>query len=401
MPVYLYKAVNAEGGLVEGSLTAATERAAGRMVGEQGLILTALELSTARPRAPLFRFKQAKGQATLLAMQQLCTLLEAGVPLNDSLEAMAMAESNPFVRQALETMRGSLRQGSTFWQAMDSGGLPLPPYFKPLCRVGEQTGNLAQSLNDAVTRWQQDRQVLADIRNALIYPCILVATGIAALAIIFTSVVPKFVNLLDKSKGELPLLSTIVLGSGKFVNDNPLLFGGLLLALLVGSWAALRTPAARQRVLDWLARLPLLDVWMMEVNLGRWAFIMGTLLKNRVQLVDSLDIARENVSLTRLHSRLAVIGAGVRKGESLSDALLRAGTITPMGYSMVKVGEKSGELARMLFSLAEIYTSAGRQRTKNFLVVLEPLAILVIGAFIGLIMGGVLLAITSVNEMAI
>ena len=247
---------------------------------------------------------------------------------------------------------------------------------------------------------QYDQRVAAELRSSLLYPAILVVAGFAAVLLVFVFVIPQFSNLLDEGN-ELPLLAEAVLRTGVWFNDNALLVAGTLAAVLALAAAALRRPAVRQGARDALAALPVLGEWLGEVDTAKWASLMSAMLASRVSLLDALGLASRGVRLTRRRATLEQATGDVRGGASLSAALEKRGALTPTAYNLLRVGEQSGQLPQMLRALATLYEENGTRRMKRFLTVVEPLAILLIGAFLGVIMIGIILAITSVNDIAI
>ena len=145
----------------------------------------------------------------------------------------------------------------------------------------------------------------------------------------------------------------------------------------------------------------MLGDWLGELDTAKWASLMSAMLASRVSLLDALGLASRGVRLTRRRSTLEQATSDVRGGDALSAALEKRGALTPTAYNLLRVGEQSGQLPEMLRALATLYEENGTRRMKRLLTVIEPLAILLIGAFLGLIMIGIILAITSVNDIAI
>jgi general secretion pathway protein F len=139
----------------------------------------------------------------------------------------------------------------------------------------------------------------------------------------------------------------------------------------------------------------------MEAETARWSATMSTLLGNRVSLLRALELAEQSIQLPSLRARLAQVTKAVRTGTSLSQALQDHEALTPTGHNLIRAGERSGEVANMLRSLAKLLEDSGRLRMKRFLLLIEPLAILIIGAVIGIIITGVILAITSANNISL
>jgi general secretion pathway protein F len=163
----------------------------------------------------------------------------------------------------------------------------------------------------------------------------------------------------------------------------------------------LRKPELRAQALDTLSRWPVVGPWLVEADTARWAKVLGALLGNKVPLMRGLELAQSGLQLPQRRARMGEVTRAVRGGASLADALEDHDALTATGYNLVRVGERSGKLASMLDSLARLYEEAGRNRMKRVLILLEPIAILVIGSMIGTIILGVILAITSANDLAV
>ncbi|NOS87984.1 MAG: type II secretion system F family protein [Methylococcaceae bacterium] len=399
---YQYQAINKDGGVVTGSIDVDNERAAARQLQRQGLVPVTLSAQTASKSAKQSPVKtKAKSGDVLLLMHQLTTLLKSGVSLDEAIASLAESLQQDFLRQELTDISTQLRRGVAFSKALAASKINLPPYMFHLATAGELTGSLAESLSDGVTQMEYEQRIASELRNALIYPSILIVSGISAVMIIFVVVVPKFTKLLSKAKGDIPFLAKAVLETGQFVNNNITIISALLASVVLMFMIGLSKPDIRQRFWDVLMTLPLLGTWLIESDIGRWSAMLSTLLSSKVELTRALDLAQQGVSGSRLRANFSQVTKAVKGGRSLADALQESGAITATGYGLIKVGERSGELPAMLKSLGTLYTDSGRERMKRFLALLEPIAILVIGAVIGVIMTGIILAITSVNDISV
>jgi general secretion pathway protein F len=395
-----YRALNSRGKQMLGQISAEDERAALRQLQRQSLTPIEVQALDAAVDKKTVRRKASTIERVVL-IQQLVTLLKAGVSLDEAVDSLADSISHPQLAHALGEIKLGIRRGVSFSESLRSSGIELPRYVHQLARAGELTGQLEKSLGRAARQWSYELKLRGELRNALIYPIILVVSGISAVGLIFAIVVPKFTKLLAKAQGDVPWLAKAVLATGQFVNENILL---ILLALGVGAAAlgwALRDAAARQGLWDLVMRAPLIGDWLKEADIGRWASLLSTLLSSRVELTQALAMAQDAVVGSHMRHRLEQVLAAVRGGRSLADALSAAQVISATGNGLVRVGERSGELAAMLRSLAELYDESGRNRMKRFLTLLEPVAILLIGGVIGLIMTGIILAITSVNQISL
>ncbi len=399
MAQYRFEAFNAEGAALEGQLSADTERDAARQLERRGLSVTRLEPASAVAGGSR-RAGRLGSRDVILAMHELSTLLASGVALAEAISAQAQSAHHPRLLAAFESMVVSLRQGQAFSQALEAAKLPLPGYVITLVRSGEKAGLLGRALHDAVVQMEYDQAVRGEIRQALIYPAVLVTAGLGAVVMMFTFVVPKFATLLTRAD-DLPWLAWAVLTTGMAFRTY--YWAVLLVLAIVVTWLvrSLRQPATRARWYESLERMPVIGVWRVESETASWARILATLLGNRVPLMDALGLARAGVIAPGRRARLEEVSRNVRNGVTLADALEEQQTLTATGYNLVRVGERSGELPAMLQSLARLCEESGRARMKQFMALLEPVAILLIGSAIGVIMIGIILAITSANDIAV
>ena len=398
MPEFEYEIIEPDGRLVKGRAEAATVTDLVRDLSAGGGTVVEAKERRAAPRAAFRR--RLRPQERVNAFHELAVLLGSGVSLGEAVQAQARGSTQPEIGAAFRSMATALLRGQSFRDALRGAGLELPSYVHHLVEAGELSGRLAEALRRAVEQMQYDQRVAAELRSALLYPAILVVAGFAAVLLVFVFVIPQFSNLLEEAN-ELPLLAEVVLRSGVWFNENAVLIAVAAVAAIGVAAALLRQPAVRQRARDALAALPVLGDWLGELDTAKWASLMSAMLASRVSLLDALGLAARGVRLTRRRSTLEQATGDVRGGDSLSAALEKRGALTPTAYNLLRVGEQSGQLPEMLRALATLYEENGTRRMKRLLTVVEPLAILLIGAFLGVIMIGIILAITSVNDIAI
>ena len=200
---------------------------------------------------------------------------------------------------------------------------------------------------------------------------------------------------------DLPLLSTVVLSGGMWFNDNILLVLLILMLLVVGAVYGIKNERIRLSLKRFAFRLPVVGGWMHESDVATWSSLMSTLLNSRVELLLALELARVAMRSDVRRNQLSEVVSAIRAGDGLADSLERTRSLTPTGYNLIRSGEKTGRLPEMMRSVARLYEEAARTRMKRMMALIEPLAILVIGGVIGVIILGVILAITSVNELAV
>jgi general secretion pathway protein F len=400
---FQYEAFDAAGRVLTGRLEANHEREAQRTLEGRGLTL--VSLVAARQQAAktgLFNIQRGlTAQDRILALKQLALLLKAGVPLIQGIGALKNQASHPTLTEAFAGIEKRLRSGETFTNALAAALPSLPAYVYQLAASGEAIGHLGQALDDAAAQMAYERQIRQDIRNALTYPAILITAGITAVLFIFIVVVPRFSTMVANAKEPLPWISAVVINTGMFLNDNKLL---LLLVVSGFVWwivSSVKNAKRMAQLREFMAGLPLVGIWLKEAEVARWASMLGTMLSNGVDLIKALQLARDGIRLSGLRDRLDQAVKLVRGGQSLSSAIASQHAFSDTALSLIQVGEESGELPTMLKSLASLYEDTARQRMKQFLLILEPAAILLIGIVVGGIVAAIMLAITSINQVAL
>ena len=394
--IFQYEAVNNSGTMVSGELEATSASEVTRALRARNLIATQVQAADRdlRPSAG----KKASRQELLVSLHEMVTLLESGVSIGETIESQSHANYPDDLSRSYNLMATEIRKGNSFANALRKSGLKLPIYLYYLAEAGEMTGNLAQSLREGVQQFEYEQQLAQEFRTALTYPSVLVASGIAAVILIFVFVVPKFLPMLDRA-GDLPWLSEVIFTVGAIFNEHYLLLLGLVaLSVLVISWAV-TNEAVRRKVFDIIAEMPIVGMWIAETDTARWSSVMAALLASRADLLNSLDLALDAIKTTKRKARMELVSRDIRAGESLADSLEKAEVLTTTGYNLIRSGEKTGKLAPMMKSVARVYDEAARTRMRRVLTLIEPLAILILGGVIGSIIVGVILGITSINEV--
>lgn len=394
---FAYTAIDASGQRHSGIVVATDDWAA-----SQGLLERELQVIELRPVADGTTRASRRGrrgmQASDIAMliEELATLLEAGVPLAEGLGTLAEAHGDEHpLSQVLKAIRG----GEGFSQALAGSGLPLPEYVLQLVRAGESTGKLAASLRAAAVHLEAELRFAQEARNALLYPMVLIGSGVLATLVMFVFVVPRFASVLDNPKADLPWVSKLVLGMGLWLTQHQVVVGaGLAVAVVAIVWAS-RQPVVRQGAWEFASQLPVLGPWTLHAEMARWASLFGVLLNSKVPLLSALDQAGQTLRRRSLRSQAARVQADVRGGKALSQALADHALLDAAGLNLIRVGERAGSLAGTVGSLARMHANQSQQRLKRFLVLLEPVTILLISLVLGGIMISVMLAITSLTNV--
>jgi type II secretory pathway component PulF len=399
---YSYEAVNRDGKVMKGRINALDQSDALRILKDQDLTpISVGEASSGGKSRAVRSSRTATVEEKAIIFRELATLLAAGVPLAEAVDSTSRAHSDSSMGVLLGAVYAQLRGGASFSQALEAAELGLQDYVYQLVGAGEMTGKLAQALHSATDQMEYEQRIRQEMRNALMYPSVLIFSGIAATLLIFVVVVPKFTNMLKNTRAHIPEMSVWVLKTGLFVKENLLWFGLGSAAAIFGIVLVLSNPKARRQLAETGTHLPLIGGWLLDTEIGRWATMLGTLLENRVPIVRAMELAESGVQLSSIAHKLQLAVRDIRAGKKLADALALHQTVNPMGVNLVRVGERTGELPGMLKTLGKLYENASRDRMKRFLILLEPVTILIVGCVIGFIMVAIMLAITSLSTITL
>lgn len=399
MPNFRYEARNVEGHDVTGLVLADDRRLALRDLRRRGLTPFVLALEVAKRRSLFQRSRKAGTQDYILFLRQTALLLEAGINLDQTLQSMVDAPAYRSLNTPIDGVRRDIRQGSPLSAALRKNIPGLPAYVFQLVDAGELTGQLRQSIADAARQMDWDFRIVKEIRGALVYPAVLVVSGVAAVLFIFTFVVPRFATMFKDRQDALPWLSKVVMNTGTFFNQHMLLVFGALALGAFGASRILKIPAARLALYEAVLRLPVIGPWLKEAETGRWAGMFATLLANRVPLVQGMNLARAVVQSRRMQASLSQVERAVRGGSTMAKALEEYTDLQPTIINLVSVGERSGSLAAMLRSAATLCDENVRERMKAFLVLIEPVALLLIGALVGTLTVSIFMAMASISNI--
>lgn len=402
-PRFRYRALDAQGAEKAGTVDAPDEGAAARALLRQGLQPVMVEPLTGRGSSAtpdLGASRKVGDTDRIVCLRELATLLESGVSVAEALPSMAQAYAGSPLGAGLEYVRRSVTMGENLVAALRGSSLGLPAYAIALAEAGDASGRLPASLQTAANQMEQARRAREELRTALTYPTILVVVGLVVVTAIFLGVIPRFTGLLSQTRADIPEMSRILIASAVWARQNLVLVGISVLAALALLVAAVSGEAGARRLARVAARLPVVGPWLLQADIGRWATVLGELLDNRVPMMEALRLSASSVRLEHVARDVARLGTSVSQGRSLADGLADVEWFPPQRINLVRVGERSGALARTLSTLGQLHTESAREQQRRLLSWVEPVAILVIGAVVGLLMVAVMSALTSVNAVA-
>jgi len=401
---FAYKAVTADGGIVEGMHTGTNREDIVRYlhgIGQIPIRIDATTTATRPTRTRRLRRRRITQQQVADATRELSILLRASLPLDRALSILMALEDGSPLGTLLGNIRDEVGHGSTLADAVQQQGGVFSPFHVSLLRAGESGGALEVVLERLADHMENSQAVRDALISALIYPVILIVVAVVSIFILLGYVVPQFKDMFDGVGQVLPLSTRITISIGDALKNY-----GWILFVAAGAAALivrrqLQLPASQYRWHAWLLQLPLAGQLILKVEVARFARTLATLLQNGVALLNALAIVKDTLGNQVLASGLARVSNEIREGQSLADTLAKYTKFPPFAIHMMRVGEESGNLPLILTQVADTYDRDTRTTIKRTLDLLEPILILSLGAIIAAVIISILIAILSLNELVI
>ena len=389
---YAYRALQADGALVTGTVVAPTEERALAVLGERALfpvtVRVASSLGARRGTLP--------ASDLALGLRVLANLLESGLPVGKTLAAfgeLAPASWAP----GIAPMRDAVRDGKTLTAALAAAPLAIPPVVLGILHAGEAGTGLASAVRRAAELMERSAATRSAVRNALAYPAVLALAGSASLGLLVGVVLPKFAAILHDLGQKLPHTTQLVIHTAAVVRELALPAAGALGAgvVLLRLWTG--TAAGRLRWHGMLLTLPIVGAIRRSGAAARTSAAMGSLLESGVPVAAALLHASRASGDAAVEHALLAARERVVHGERVSEAVQEEGALTPTVVRLLRAGEESGRLAQMFVHAATIEQERAEQRVRTAVRLLEPTLILLFGGAVAFVAAALLQAMYAVR----
>ena len=404
MGQFQYRAADAEGKVVEGTIDAPEQAAVVSRLHDRGLIPLRIVVAgerkaSAGSRVSRWAPKRRAGSRDLLILtQELSALIGAGLPLDRSLATLHDLADHPDVKAAVSSVLTAVRGGKGLAEAMSQHRI-FPPLYVNMVRAGEIGGFLEASLTRLAEYLERSEELKSDVIGAMIYPAFLMLSLGGSMLFLLIYVLPKFSDLFQGMGQALPLPARIVMAVSLAIRSYWWLLPVLGFIGWYGQRRWLSTPAGRLQWDQTKLRLPGLGMILRKLETARFCRTFGTLLRSGVPMVQALTIVREIAGNAVLARALGDVEVGVREGAGVSTPLARSGAVPALAIQMISVGEETGRLDEMMLRVAEHYDREVRASIQRFTRLLEPVMIVVMALLVGFVVISMLNAVFSLNDL--
>ncbi len=399
---FFFKAVASDGKMRTGTLAAENEKWVAQELKRQGLIPVYVGLEQKKGVAlKLPSFNSGKRRDILFFTQELSTLLNSGVPLDRALTISNELTERPAFRLVLVDVLRVLKGGKSLADSLGTH----PDYFSELyvnmVRAGEASGALAQVF-ERLAEFERTRDDLRGyIISSMIYPSLLAAVGAASIFVLLNFVVPRFASVFQEGHMKMPLPTKLMIEASNIIQRYGLITIGTIVGALIALRVYIQSGSGRLWWDGFRLRIPLLGDALRKAETARFARAMATLVANSVPLVQCINISSAILNNRRIANSLEHVAMGIKRGEGIAGPLRKTGEFPPLASHLLAVGEETGRLDQMFSRMADIYETDTRAAIKRFTALFEPLIILVMGIVVGALILSMLLAITSINDVAV
>lgn len=413
MPIYEYKGLNAKGRNVSGLVDADSPRSLRERLKRDGTYLTQyVETDRGGEKRTVGGEKKGSreiefsfGGTGIKLMEvsemtrQLATLLKAGIPVVEAINALADQMENPKFKRVLSQVKREVNEGQALAKALAKHPKVFPPLYSNMVGAGEQSGNLDAVFARLADFTENSVRLRSKLKGAMTYPVIMIVLGGLIVALMMLFVVPKISEVFEEMGTELPWITQIMIGFSEFLVD----WWWLILFFMVGGFIAFnqwrRTPNGKPVWDRFILKVPVFGPLIRMLAVAQFTRTLSTLLQSGVPILGAMNICRTIITNSVLADVIENAREAVKEGQPIAEPLKRSGEFPSMVTHMISVGERSGELEEMLGNVADSYEVQAESRITQLSSVLEPVMIVFMGVAVAFLVFAILMPMLQMNEM--
>lgn len=394
---YKYQAFDAAGNIRNGQLNAGSEREVIKIL--QGKNLTPVKIQETSAGSSWRSRKKISHTDILDFTNGLCTLVEARVPLDKALRLLEGITESPSMQELVLNLLRDVKEGNSLADAMEVHPGVFTKMYINIVRAGEEGGILHELLPDLAEYMETSARTRQAIIAAMIYPIVLLVTGVVSVALLLVFVIPQFAAMFEDAGTEIPPSAAFLLSLSSFIQNYGVIFI-LLIVFMVFLWRRMdKEPASRLQKHGFLLALPMVGTLILYKDCAVFARTLGALLGAGIPLIRALRVAREVISNCVLREHLLQVEEDVRGGAGLGISLEKTGQFPTLLHQLIAVGEESGRTPHILLKLAVTFDNYVRNQMSALVSALQPALILFLAIAVGGITITMLSAVFSMNAV--
>src|SRR5512136_1738060 len=383
MPTYVWKGKNRYGDTVGGERVAASKEELGRLLQKDQIQVLSVAPAKAGFKIPFLKREKVKLKDLAIYSRQLSVLIDAELPLIQSLGILEEQQKNAYFKNVIKTVKEDVEAGSTLNQAKRKHPKAFDDLYCNLIASGEQSGSLDIMLRRLSEFIEKNVRLRAKVKQAMIYPVAIVIFAITVAIFLLWKVIPVFANIFRDLGAELPWLTAVIVSLSDFVQKYIFfVFLGLIAAVLAFRYYR-STTAGRWSTDSLLLKMPLFGNLVYKVAMARGTQTLATLISGGVPMLESLKITSTTAGNVVIEKEIIDARRLVSEGKTMAESFKTAGRFPTMMLQMINVGEATGTLDEMLNKLASFYDEEVDNSVSALLSILEPIMMIFIGGIVG------------------
>jgi type IV pilus assembly protein PilC len=401
MPTYTYRVRDPSGKIILSTMEADSSKTVRDKLREKNLLI----VSITEPKTGLNADLQLPGflneenqapglKPVAIFARQMATMIDAGLPLVQSLTILAKQADHKGMRRILKDIRQNVESGTPFSDTLVKHNKVFDRLFINLVRAGEVSGTLDTVLDRVAVFKEKDLALRGKIRGALTYPTIVLVFALGVTYFLLTTIVPQFAKMIKdvNPNADLPPLTRFLDAVSQFLQNQTWLLALIIIALAFAYRAYYRTPQGRTVIDRIKLKAPVFGNLISKASLATFSRTLSLLVKSGVNIIEALDITRGAANNAIVEEALLNAKNAVMQGEQMSQPLAAATDVfPPMVISMVAIGEETGGLDTMLDKIADYYDREVDEAVDQLTAAIEPIMIIFLGVIVGLIVAGMFL----------
>lgn len=399
--LFKYRAIDSINAQREGTVEAANIEAAISAIEKRGY--TVIAIDPIEEKGSLLNleinvFNSISTKEIVILSRQIATLFEAQVSSLRIFRLLSAEVDNKALKVVMNKIVEDLQGGSTISRALSAHPEVFSSFYVNLVRAGEESGSLERSFNYLADYLDRSYEITSKARNALIYPAFVIGVFFSVMGLMLTMVIPKIAQILTDSGQELPIYTKIVIGLSDFMVD----YIGIILVLVAvgggGLYYFIKTPVGRRAFDEFMISIPYMGNLQRKLILTRMCDNLSTMLNSAISIVQALEVTSDVVDNMVYKEILDSAIEEVKAGRSFADAISEYPEIPGVFAQMVKVGEETGSMGRILETLSHFYQREVNNAIDTLIGLIEPIMIVMLGLGVGVLLASVLMPIYNLTS---
>ena len=353
------------------------------------VVISVREVKESAQGGKIFGGKKIKLDDLVIFSRQLATMVDAGIPLMQSLDALQEQVENPNFKKVIGSIRDDIEVGNSLSQSFSKHPRVFDTLYINMVKAGESSGMLNIILERVSNYLEKTISLQRKIKSAMVYPCIVVSMAIIITTFLLVKVVPTFSNIFDMLGQDLPFPTKILIMVSNIIRKGLIYVVAVLFFGSVIGNRYIKTETGRLAFDRLKLKLPVLGPLFRKVGVSRFSRTLATLTQSGVPILSALEIVAKTSGNKVIEIAVNNVRNNVREGESISQPLIKSGVFPPMVTRMIAVGEQTGELEKMLTKISDFYDEQVDAAVAGLTSMIEPLII----AFLGIVVGGIVVAL--------